>query len=65
MFDTHTFVNLVRGMRAKQKEFYKTRDWNVLHDSKNMEGLVDKAIEQYDEEQAGKGGPAPQAELPF
>lgn len=65
MFDTHTFVNLVRSMRAKQKEYFKTRDWNVLHDSMRFEGLVDKAIESYDEEQARKGGTAPQMDLPF
>ena len=65
MFDLHTFVNLVRNMRNSQKEYFKTRDWNVLHDSKENEKLVDKAIAQYDEEQAKKNGTAPQADLPF
>ena len=65
MFDLHTFVNLVRTMRNSQKEYFKTRDWNVLHDSKENEKLVDKAIEKYDEEFAKEKGTTSQAELPF
>ena len=65
MFDLHTFVNLVRNMRNSQKEYFKTRDWNVLHDSKENEKLVDKAIEKYDEEQARLNGSSKQNDLPF
>ena len=65
MFDLHTFVNLVRTMRNSQKEYFKTKDWNVLHDSKENEKLVDKAIEKYDEEFAKEEEQTPQIELPF
>ena len=65
MFDLHTFVNLVRTMRKTQKEYFKTKDWNVLHDSIENEKLVDKAIAQYDEEFAKEKGTTSQAELPF
>lgn len=65
MFDTHTFVNLVRTMRESQTRYFKTKDWNALNDSKSQERMVDKAIEQYDEEQAKENGTAPQMDLPF
>ena len=65
MFDLHTFVNLVRTMRKTQKEYFKTKDWNVLHDSIENEKLVDKAIEKYDEEYAKEEEQTPQIELPF
>ena len=39
------FVALVREMRQAQKEYFKTRDRDVLNRSKSLERQVDKAIE--------------------
>ena len=50
MFDTNTFVNLVRTMRDAQKKYFQTKDYNVMLDSKRFETLVDKQIREYDEQ---------------
>ena len=47
-------VSLVSQMRLKQKEFLKTRDANVLRESKALESKVDKEVEEYVEEQRGR-----------
>ena len=49
--DLTTVVNLVRNMRSKQKEYFRTRDYNVLMESKAAEGLVDKYIKNFDEKE--------------
>ena len=38
------FVKLVRSMRAKQKEFFQTRNMNVLRDAKKLEKDVDGTV---------------------
>ena len=38
------FVSLVSEMRSMQKAYFKTRDKEVLFESKRLEGLVDKTI---------------------
>lgn len=38
------FVALVTEMRAMQRAYFKTRDGEVLHRSKQLEKQVDKAI---------------------
>jgi len=49
--DLTTLVNLVRNMRSKQKEYFRTRDYNVLMESKAAEGFVDKYIKNFDEKE--------------
>lgn len=38
------FVELVSEMRATQKEYFITRDTDLLRKAKKLESLVDKAI---------------------
>lgn len=38
------FVSLVSKMRSMQKTYFKTRDKELLFESKRLEGLVDKTI---------------------
>ena len=38
------FVKLVAEMRRLQREYYKTRSCDVLHDSKRLERAVDEAL---------------------
>ena len=40
------FTELVRDMRNAQKEYFKTRDKNVLQRSKELERRVDTYISQ-------------------
>lgn len=42
------FETLVRNMRAAQKKFFRTRDRNVLEESKRLERDVDKYLEERD-----------------
>lgn len=65
MDDLTTFLNLVRNMRNKQKEYFRTRDYNVMLESKQAEGLVDKYIKQFDEKQKCGKGLFDGEELPF
>ena len=64
-FDITTFVALVRTMRDTQKKYYKTRDYNLLLESKRIEGDVDRMIKQFDESQAYKADLFKQEDLPF
>lgn len=43
--DPTEFAALVARMRAKQREYFKTRDGTVLRESKDLERRVDAAIE--------------------
>lgn len=65
MDDLTTFLNLVRNMRNKQKEYFRTREYNVLLESKQAEGLVDKFIKQFDEKQKYGTGLFEESALPF
>lgn len=38
------FVKMVRSMRDKQKEFFQTRNMNVLRDAKKLEKDVDGTV---------------------
>ena len=60
-----TFVNLVRNMRNAQKEYFRTKDWNALMDSKTTEGLVDRFIKGFDERQTCGAELFDEQELPF
>ena len=40
------FIELVRQMREAQKEYFRTRDKNVLQRSKELERKVDTYISQ-------------------
>ena len=44
----YTFALLVADMRKKQKEYFKTRDRQVLIESKQLESKVDKVIESWE-----------------
>lgn len=41
------FVDLVAQMREKQKFYFKTRDRQVMLDSKRLESEVDKMLEKF------------------
>ena len=41
-------VQLVRAMRANQKEYFRTRDKNILLQSKELERQVDKTLSSFD-----------------
>ncbi len=43
---TDDFIDLVRRMRAKQKEYFRHRDATSLRESKDLEYRVDRAIEE-------------------
>lgn len=47
------FLELVQEMRKKQKEFFRTRDANVLNESKELEKQVDGKIESLQEDRLG------------
>ena len=38
------FVKMVRSMRDKQKEYFQTRNMNVLRDAKKLEKDVDGTV---------------------
>ena len=38
------FRNLVQQMRDRQKEYFRTKDANVLNDCKRLEREVDRAL---------------------
>lgn len=40
------FIELVREMRNAQKEYFKTRDKNILQKSKELERKVDALLQQ-------------------
>ena len=50
---TEEFYKLVEDMRTAQKKYFKTRDANVLQESKNLERAVDKAITEHEEAKHG------------
>lgn len=52
------FIDLVRRMRAKQKEYFKTRDTTILRESKDLERHVDQAVEAYNAKPDLFTGPA-------
>ena len=64
-FDITTFVALVRTMRDTQKKYYKTRDYNLLLESKRIETDVDRMIKMFDESQVYKADLFKQEDLPF
>ena len=43
--DLKEFVLLVQEMRSAQKEYFATRDRDVLNQSKTLERQVDKALD--------------------
>ena len=47
------FYELVKQMRETQKLYFKTRDANVLNESRRLEKEVDKAIKEHDEDKFG------------
>lgn len=44
-------ISAVRAMREAQKEYFRTRDINVLRRSKALEKRVDTLIAEYDNPQ--------------
>jgi len=51
------FIDLVRQMRAAQKQYFLRRTSGDLRDAKSWEALVDEAIRQWDEKQAEAAQP--------
>jgi len=47
------FYDLVSRMRSAQKEYFRTRDANVLNESKRLEKEVDNAIKEHEEDKLG------------
>lgn len=47
------FIELVRQMREAQKEYFRTRDRQVLQRSKALEKRVDALIAEYDNKPKG------------
>ena len=45
------FMALVEKMRKAQVEFFKTRDRDVLHESKRLERQVDEEIRKFNSPQ--------------
>lgn len=43
--DEKEFRDLVKRMRDRQKEYFRTRDTTVLRESKDLERRVDAALE--------------------
>ena len=42
------FIQLVKAMRASQKEYFRTRDKNILLHSKELERQVDNTLSSFD-----------------
>lgn len=51
-------LELVAEMRKAQREYFRTRDHEVLRKSKALEKRVDNEIAQYQQEQSGTPTPA-------
>ena len=49
MDELNKFVLLGDRMRNKQKEYFKTRDYQVLRESKELEKSVDEKIKEIKE----------------
>ena len=52
--DLWEFLEKVQEMRKKQKEYFRTRDANVLNESKNLERQVDKMAEALQSRRKGE-----------
>ena len=50
---TDEFYKLVEEMRNVQKEYFRTRDANILNESKRLEKAVDNAIKEHEEDKFG------------
>lgn len=48
MKEISIFIENVREMRRLQKLYFKTRDYMVLRKAKNLEDIVDRAIENWE-----------------
>ena len=44
--EIESFAKMVRVMREKQKDYFKTKNMAVLEESKKLERLVDLRVEQ-------------------
>lgn len=47
------FITTVKAMREAQKEYFRTRDRQILLKSKTLEKRVDDFITQYNNQQKG------------
>lgn len=48
--EIQNFVSLVEEMRTAQKEYFKTRSYTKLTESKSLEIAVDKAVREMKKE---------------
>ncbi len=49
MQDIDKFIDLVKRMRAAQKDYFRTRDRRIMQHSICLEGAVDKCIQEHEE----------------
>ena len=49
MDEFRLFVENVREMRRMQKLYFRTRDYMVLRKAKNLEDVVDRSIEKWEQ----------------
>lgn len=42
------FLSAVKNMRRAQKEYFRTRSWNKLSESKELEKSVDEMVKRID-----------------
>lgn len=45
--DCEDFINKVANMRSLQRQYFKSRSFDILHQSKAAELAVDKAIQGF------------------
>ena len=47
-------IDLVMRMRRKQKEYFRRRDANVYVECRDLERIVDAALEEYEKSKFGE-----------
>ena len=47
------FLELVQDMRKKQQDYFRTRDANILQESKDLEKRVDSMAKELQEDRLG------------
>ena len=48
MTEISIFIENVREMRRLQKLYFKTRDYMVLRKAKNLEEIIDRALDNWE-----------------
>lgn len=45
----NTFIETVQKMRRAQNDFFKSKDYKLLQESKRLENEVDRMLQEFDE----------------